>query len=70
MIHSAPVIKKSGGYIYQAVPHYDLLAVVRPVNVAEAYALGARKVLQVFMAVDELDGPRAITPQDRCAISP
>lgn len=38
---------------------------VRPVNVAEAYALGARKVLQVFMAVDELDGPRDITPQDR-----
>jgi spore maturation protein CgeB len=49
----------------EAVPHYDLLAVVRPVNVTEAYALGARKVLQVFMAVDELDGPREITPQDR-----
>jgi spore maturation protein CgeB len=49
----------------EAVPHYDLLAVVRAVNVAEAYALGARKVLQVFMAVDELDGPREITPQDR-----
>ena len=53
----------------QAVPHYDLLAVVRPVNVAEAYALGARKVLQVFMAVDELDGPREITPQDRLRLS-
>ncbi|MEJ2670843.1 MAG: glycosyltransferase [Deltaproteobacteria bacterium] len=49
----------------EAVPHYDLLAVVRGVNVAEAYAQGARKVLQVFMAVDELDGPREITPQDR-----
>jgi hypothetical protein len=49
----------------QAVPHYDLLAVVRPVNVAEAYSRGAKKVLQVFMAVDELDGPREITPQDR-----
>jgi hypothetical protein len=49
----------------EAVPQYDLLAVVRPVNVAEAYSRGARKVLQVFMAVDELDGPREITPQDR-----
>jgi spore maturation protein CgeB len=49
----------------EAVPYYDLLAVVRAVNVAEAYSLGARQVLQVFMAVDELDGPREITPQDR-----
>jgi spore maturation protein CgeB len=57
--------KKKWRLYLQAVPYYDLLAVVRPVNVAEAYALGARKVLQVFMAVDELDGPRTITPQDR-----
>jgi spore maturation protein CgeB len=53
----------------EAVPHYDLLAVVRPVNVSEAYALGARKVLRVFMAVDELDGPREITSQDRLRFS-
>ncbi len=53
----------------RAVPQYDLLVVVRPVNVAEAYALRARKVLQVFMAVDELDGPREITPQDRRRLS-
>jgi len=53
----------------EAVPRYDLLAVVRSVNVAEAYALGAPKVLQVFMAVDELDGPRVITPQDRSRFS-
>ncbi|TSA12253.1 MAG: glycosyltransferase family 1 protein [Deltaproteobacteria bacterium] len=57
--------KKKWRLYREAVPHYDLLAVVRPVNVAEAYALGAPKVLQVFMAVDELDGPREITPQDR-----
>lgn len=57
--------KKKWRLYRAAVPHYDLLAVVRAINVAEAYALGARKVLQVFMAVDELDGPRAITPQDR-----
>jgi hypothetical protein len=57
--------KKKWRLYLEAVPHYDLLAVVRPVNVAEAYSLGAKKVLQVFMAVDELDGPREITPQDR-----
>jgi hypothetical protein len=48
-----------------AIPHYDVLAVVRPVNVDEAYTRGARKVIQVFMAVDELDGPRALTDADR-----
>jgi hypothetical protein len=53
----------------EAVPQYDLLAVVRPANVPEAYALGAKKVLQVFMAVDELDGPREITPPDRARFS-
>jgi hypothetical protein len=47
------------------VPFYDLLAVVREINVSEAYALGARKVLRVFMSVDELDGPRPLTPQDK-----
>jgi spore maturation protein CgeB len=57
--------KKKWRLYREAVRHYDLLAVVRQVNVAEAYARGARKVLQVFMAVDELDGPREITPQDR-----
>ena len=57
--------KKKWRLYLEAIPHYDLLAVVRPVNVTEANALGARKVLQVFMAVDELDGPREITPQDR-----
>jgi spore maturation protein CgeB len=64
-----PRDKKKWRLYLSAVPLYDLLAVVRPVNVAEAYALGARKVLQVFMAVDELDGPRAITPQDRVRFS-
>ncbi|MFA5111586.1 MAG: glycosyltransferase [Desulfobaccales bacterium] len=53
----------------QAVPHYDVVAVVRPDNVGEAYARGARRVLQVFMAVDELDGPREITPEDRKRLS-
>jgi spore maturation protein CgeB len=57
--------KKKWRLYLEAVPHYDLLAVVRAVNVAEAFSLGAQKVLQVYMAVDELDGPREITPQDR-----
>jgi spore maturation protein CgeB len=57
--------KKKWRLYQEAVPHYDLLVVVRQVNVAEAYASGARKVLRVFMSADELDGPREITPQDR-----
>lgn len=61
--------KKKWRLYLDAVPDYDLLAVVRPVNVSEAYAHGAKKVLQVFMAVDELDGPREITPEDRLRFS-
>jgi len=57
--------KKKWRLYLEAVPHYDLLAVVRQVNIAEAYSRGAKRVLQVFMAVDELDGPREITAQDR-----
>jgi len=53
-------------YLYlKAVPYYDLLAVVRETNIAEAYAYGAKKVLRVFMSADELDGPRVIIPEDR-----
>jgi spore maturation protein CgeB len=61
--------KKKWRLYLEAVPHYDLLVVVRQVNIAEAYSLGAKKVLQVFMAVDELDAPREITPQDRVRFS-
>jgi hypothetical protein len=57
---------KQRWYLYlKAVPYYDLLTPVREVNVAEAYAHGAKKVLRVLMSVDELDGPQEITPQDR-----
>jgi hypothetical protein len=52
------------GYL-KSVPYYDLLVVMREVNVAEAYAWGAQKVLRVFMSVDELDGPRRLTEADR-----
>ena len=57
------VIRRSGGYIWRPSRITICWPVVRQVNVAEAYSLGAQKVLQVFMAVDELDGPREITPQ-------
>jgi spore maturation protein CgeB len=57
--------KKKWRLYLEAVPEYDVLAVVRPVNVDEAYGRGAKKVVKVFMAVDELDGPREITPADR-----
>jgi spore maturation protein CgeB len=60
-----PRDKKKWRLYLEAIPDYDLLAVVRPVNVPEAYNRGAKKVLQVYMAVDELDGPREITSQDR-----
>ena len=57
---------KNKWYLYvKAVPYYDLLAVMRETNIAEAYAHGARKVLRVFMSADELEGPRVITPEDR-----
>lgn len=47
----------------RALPHYDLVSVVREENVPEAYALGARKVLRVWRSADELaHAPRAITP--------
>lgn len=49
----------------RAVPHYDLLVVMREQNVAEAEALGARKVLWVFRSADELShAPRALTDED------
>ncbi len=48
----------------EAVPDYDLLVVVRRQNVAEAQALGARRVLHAFRVADEVaHAPRAITPE-------
>lgn len=51
---------------FEALPFYDLLAVVREENVAEAYARGARKVLRVWMSADEVaHRPRRFTEEDR-----
>ena len=49
----------------KAVPFYDLLAVVREENVAEAYARGARNVVRVWRSADEVDHrPRVLTDED------
>ncbi len=46
----------------EALPAYDLLVVVRPVNQQEAYELGAKRVLRVFMSADEIaHAPRQLT---------
>lgn len=50
----------------KAVPAYDLIVVVREVNISEAYAAGAKRVIRVFMSADEIaHAPRTITDQDR-----
>lgn len=48
----------------QALPHYDVVAVMREVNVQQAYALGAKKVLRLFMSADEVaHASRVISPE-------
>ena len=49
----------------KAIPYYDLLVVVRESNVSEAYSLGAKKVIRVFMSADEIaHHPRTLTHED------
>ena len=49
----------------KAVPAYNLVVVVREENVAEANALGAKKVLRVYRSADEVaHAPRALTEAD------
>ena len=49
----------------KAVPAYNLVVVVREENVAEASALGAKKVLRVYRSADEVaHAPRALTDED------
>ncbi|MNS01983.1 hypothetical protein D3C72_332760 [compost metagenome] len=48
-----------------ALPHYDLTVVVRPINVSEARALGASEVMRVWMTADEVaHAPRVLGPED------
>ena len=50
----------------RAVPLYDLVVVVRDVNVPEARAAGARRVLRVFRSADEAaHAPRDLSPAER-----
>ena len=50
----------------RSVPCYDLVVVVREVNVAEAYARGARGVLRLYRSADEeAHAPRPLTAVDR-----
>ena len=49
----------------KAVPTYNLVVVVREENVAEADALGAKKVLRVYRSADEVaHAPRVLTDAD------
>jgi spore maturation protein CgeB len=50
----------------RSVPFYDLVAVVRDCNVAEAFAAGAKDVLRVHRSADEAaHAPRKISLDDR-----
>jgi hypothetical protein len=50
----------------KALPYYDLLAVVRTENIAEAKAHGAHDVIRIWRSSDEIaHRPRAITPEIR-----
>jgi spore maturation protein CgeB len=49
----------------RAVPHYDLVAVVREDNLPELKALGARKMTRVWRSADEVShAPRPLTAPD------
>lgn len=52
----------------QGLPAYDLNAVVRNENVAEAYALGALEVLRIYRSADEEShAPRKLSERDHQA---
>ena len=49
----------------KSLPYYDLNAVVRQENVAEAHDLGAKNVVRVYRSADEIThAPRKLTEQD------
>lgn len=56
---------KSAAY-RQSVAFYDLCVVMRPVNIAEAQSLGAKHVIRLNRAADEVThAPRKISESDR-----
>lgn len=49
----------------KSVSHYDLIVVVREENINEAKRLGAKNVMHVYRAADEINhAPRELTEQD------
>lgn len=49
----------------QSLPYYDLCVVMRPQNVVEAKALGARQVMHVFRSADEIShAARPLSQED------
>jgi spore maturation protein CgeB len=49
----------------KSVPYYDLMVVVREENISEAIRLGAKNVMHVYRAADEINhAPRVLTEQD------
>jgi spore maturation protein CgeB len=52
----------------QSLPHYDLNAVVRTENVAEARALGAKNIMRVYRSADDVShAPRPLSAKDHQA---
>ncbi|HWQ45746.1 MAG TPA: hypothetical protein VN376_02700, partial [Longilinea sp.] len=50
----------------QCIPLYDLLVVVRPQNISEVLAKGAKKVLRVYLSADEVEHqPVTLSPEER-----
>lgn len=50
----------------RSIPRYDLVAVVRDCNVAEAYRAGAKDVIRVHRSSDDVaHAPRETSPDDR-----
>ena len=50
----------------KALPYYDLLALVRDVNLEEASSLGTQNAMRIWMSADEeLHKPLQLTKQDR-----
>lgn len=50
----------------KAVPFYDAVIVMRKLNVTEAYAAGAKRVIRTWMTADEIaHAPAALTSRDQ-----
>lgn len=57
--------KKRFSLFLQGLPFYNLIAVVRQVNVREAYAAGACNVLRIYMSADEVAHQPLLSPREK-----